>query len=66
MELEELKAYNKLVIDSAKEVAQPWKWATITLAVLLGLMVALYFLCPANVDVEQNNLNSKETINYKG
>lgn len=66
MELEELKAYNKLVIDSAKEVAQPWKWATITLAILLSLMVALYFLCPANVDVEQNNLNSKETINYKG
>lgn len=69
MELEELRKYNQLVIDSAKEVAKPWKWATSILAILLGLMVALYFLYPASVDVDQIFNGQKSigtTNNQKG
>lgn len=66
MEIEELKEYNRLVIDAAKEVSKPWKWTTIILALLLGSLVAFYFLCPANIDVEQNNSNSTDSVNYKG
>lgn len=54
MNIEELKEYNRLVIDASKEVAKPWKWTTLILAFLLAGMVALYFLCPAEVSVEQN------------
>lgn len=67
MTFEELKEYNKLVIDTAETVAKPWKWATFILAGLLAGMVALYFFCPAEVEVKQdfNGTNSIGTTNYQ-
>lgn len=67
MTFEELKQYNALVITTAKEVARPWKWATLILAGLLAGMIILYFTCPAEVEVKQdfNGTNSIGTTNYQ-
>lgn len=67
MTFEELKQYNALVITTAQEVARPWKWATFILAGLLAGMVALYFLCPAEVEVNANkNTMTESIISQKG
>lgn len=66
MTFEELKQYNALVISTAKEVAKPWKWATFILTGLLAGMIILYFTCPAEVEVDQTNNNSNQSLNYKG
>lgn len=66
MNIEELKEYNKIVIESAKECAGPWKWTTFILAGLLAGMIVLYFLCPSEYIVEQDNTNAVESMNYKG
>lgn len=65
MNIEELREYNKLVIDASKEVCRPWKWTTAIISFLLIAMVALYFFCPANVLIEQdfNGENSVGTTN---
>ena len=60
MDIQDIKEYNKIVIDVAKEVSKPWEWSTFILASLLGAMVALYFLNPVNLDVDQLN---NDTIN---
>lgn len=67
MNIEELKQYNNLVIESAKEVSKPWKFSTFILAILLILMVSLYFLCPAEYIVDQNfsGESSFGTVNYQ-
>ena len=66
MNIEELKEYNKIVIESAKECAKPWKLTTFILAGLLAGMIVLYFLCPENVSVDQDNLHSVDSINING
>lgn len=67
MTFEEIKQYNAIVIETAREIAKPWKWTTFILAGLLGGMVALYFLCPANVTVSADKNDMKESvINQKG
>ena len=53
MTIDELKEYNKLVIDASKEVSKPWKWSTFILTFLLTGMIAFYFLFPAEVSVQQ-------------
>lgn len=63
MTFEELKQYNALVITTAKEVARPWKWATLILAGLLAGMITLYFTCPMQVEFEQENNNSTHSVN---
>ena len=52
MTVDEIQKYNKIVVDTAKEIAQgyekalkAWKWATFILAFLLGGMIVFYFLC---------------------
>lgn len=61
MKVDEIQKYNKIVVDTAKEIAQgyekalkAWKCATFLLMFLLAGMVALYFLCPAEITVEQS------------
>lgn len=66
MNIEELKEYNRLVIDASKEVAKPWKWTTFILAFLLAGMVVLYFLCPAEVDLTANNNQGSLIEQHKG
>lgn len=67
MTFDEIKQYNTLVISTAKEVARPWKWATLILTGLLAGMVALYFLCPAEVEVNANkNTMTESVISQKG
>lgn len=67
MTFEEIKQYNSIVIETAREIAKPWKWATLILAGLLAGMIILYFTCPAEVDINANNNDMKESvINQKG
>lgn len=61
VDIQDIKEYNKIVIDVAKEVSKPWKWSTFVLSLLLAGMLALYFLNPSVVDVEQNLNNSRST-----
>lgn len=69
MNIEELKEYNRLVIEASKEVSKPWKWTTIILSILLGGMISLYFLCPSEIVVDQTFDGSNSimtTNNQKG
>lgn len=67
MTFEEIKQYNKLVIDTANDIAKGWKWATLILAGLLAGMIILYFTCPTNVTVTADKNDMKESvINQKG
>ena len=67
MTFEEIKQYNKLVIDTANDIAKGWKWATFILGGLLLAMIVLYFTCPANVTVSADTNDMKESvINQKG
>ena len=67
MTFEEIKQYNKLVIDTANDIAKGWKWATFILGGLLLAMIVLYFTCPANVTVSADKNDMKESvINQKG
>ena len=61
MNIEELREYNKLVIEASKEVAKPYKITTFILAGLLAGMMALYFLCPSELYFEANE-NTKSLI----
>ena len=72
MTVDEIQKYNKIVADTAKEIAQgyekalkAWKWATFIMAFLLGGMITLYFICPSEVSVEQifDGKNSIGTTN---
>lgn len=67
MTFEEIKQYNKLVIDTANDIAKGWKWATFILGGLLLAMIILYFTCPAEVEVKQkfDGSNSIGTTNYQ-
>lgn len=53
MDIQDIKEYNKIVIDVAKEVSKPWKWSTFILSLLLAGMLALYFFAPTTVDFAQ-------------
>lgn len=67
MTFEEIKQYNKLVIDTANDIAKGWKWATFILGGLLLAMIILYFTCPTNVTVSADKNDMKESvINQKG
>lgn len=66
MEIQDIKEYNKIVIEVASEVSKPWKWATFILAVLLAGFVSFHFLCPAEVEIGQENKLSPNAVNYKG
>ena len=63
---QEIREYNKIVIEVAENISKPWKWATFILAGLLAGFVAFHFLCPAEVEVEQENKLSPNALNYKG
>ena len=65
MDIQDIKEYNKIVIEVAKEVSKPWKWSTFVLSLLLAGMVALYFFNPTVVDVDQkfDENNSTNIIN---
>lgn len=65
MNIEELREYNKLVIEASKEVAKPYKITTFILASLLAGMIALYFLCPSEIVLDQtfDGSNSFMTTN---
>lgn len=65
MDIQDIKEYNKIVIEVAKEVSKPWKWSTFVLSLLLAGMVALYFFNPTVVDVDQkfDANNSTNIIN---
>lgn len=54
MDIQDIKEYNKIVIEVAREVSRPWKWATFILAGLLAGMIILYFVCPAEVELQAN------------
>ena len=59
MEIQDIKEYNKIVIEVAREVSLPWKWATFILSFLLAGMIILYFVCPAEVQLQANkNMDS--------
>lgn len=62
---EEIREYNKIVIDVSEKMVKPWKWSTIILSVLLAGMVCLYFFKLTVVEVEQNfdGSNSIGTVN---
>ena len=63
---EEIKEYNKIVIEVAEKISKPWKWTTFILAVLLAGFVAFHFLCPVEIDLDQYNNESPNALNYKG
>lgn len=65
MEIQDIKEYNKIVIEVAREVSLPWKWATFILAFLLSGMIVLYFLNPVEVDLDANG-NNYSLIEQKG
>lgn len=54
METQDIKEYNKIVIEVAREMSAPWKWATFILAGLLSGMIILYFVCPAEIELQAN------------
>ena len=69
MNIEELREYNRLVVEASKEVSKPWKWTTIILSLLLGGVISLYFLCPSEffLDKTFDGTNSiMATNNQKG
>lgn len=66
MTIDELKEYNKLVIDASKEVSKPWKWSTFILTFLLAGMIAFYFLCPSTINLKQDNNFSDKNIVRNG
>lgn len=73
MTVDEIQKYNKIVVDTAKEIAQgyekalkAWKWATFILAFLLGGMIVFYFLCPSNINLNQDNNFSDKNIVRNG
>lgn len=62
MTVDEIQKYNKIVVDTAREIAQgyekalkAWKWATFILAGLLFGMIVLYFLCPSEISFDATN-----------
>ena len=62
---EEIREYNKIVIDVAEKMIKPWKWATLLLSLLLAGMLCLYFFNPTTVDFDANN-NKDSFIEQKG
>lgn len=62
---EELKEYNKIVIDVSKEMSNPYKITTIILALLLLCMSVLYFVYPSQIELQANK-NEKSHIIQKG
>lgn len=65
MDIQDIKEYNKIVIEVAREVSKPWKWATFILAGLLAGMMALYFFNPVVIDFDAND-NTESVISQKG
>lgn len=63
---DEIREYNKIVIEVSEKMCKPWKWTTFILAGLLAGMITLYFFCPAEVEFEQSNELSTNSVNYKG
>ena len=60
---EEIREYNKIVIDVSEHIATPWKWSTAILALLLAGMLCLYFFNPVSFDVDQTNNNTSNSNN---
>lgn len=58
---EEIREYNKIVIEVSEQMVRPWKCATIILALLLIGMLCLYFFNPINIDVDQTANDSINT-----
>ena len=65
MDIQDIKEYNKIVIDVAKEVSKPWKWSTIILSLLLLGLVLIFFCNPTTLDLDANN-NNNSFIEQKG
>lgn len=65
MDIQDVKEYNKIVIEVSKEVSKPWKWSTFILSLLLVGMLLLYFFNPSVVDLDANN-NNDSNITQKG
>ena len=63
---DEIKEYNKIVIDVSERLVKPWKWTTFILSVLLLGFMAFHFLCQEEVVVLQKNNNSQNSTNYNG
>lgn len=69
MTVDEIQRHNKIVVDTAKELAQgyekalkAWKLATFILAFLLCGMITLYFVCPSIINLNQDNNFSDKNI----
>jgi len=58
---EEIREYNKIVIEVSEKMIRPWKWSTIILSLLLAGMVCLYFFNPVVIDVDQTANDSVNT-----
>lgn len=63
---DEIREYNKIVIEVSEKMIKPWKWMTFILSVLLAGFMAFHFLCPAEVEIGQENNQSQNSVNYKG
>ena len=66
---QEIREYNKIVIEVAEQTTKPWKWTTFILSCLLAGMICLYFFNPSVVEVDQSfdtNNSSNIINNQKG
>ena len=54
---EDIREYNKIVIEVSEKMCKPWKWTTFILAGLLTGMMTLYFLNPVEIDLDANGNN---------
>ena len=61
MNLNELREFNRLVLEASKEVVRPWKWTTFILSLLLFFMISLYFIFPSEISFDAN-LNENSII----
>lgn len=62
---DEIREYNKIVIEVSECMVKPWKWTTFILAILLFGMIALYFFNPTEIDFDANS-NTNSEILQKG
>lgn len=60
---EEIREYNKIVIEVSEKMVKPWKWSTCILFILLVGMLCLYFFNPTTIDIDQTANDSINTYN---
>ena len=60
---DEIREYNKIVIDVSEKMIRPWKLSTFILFFLLVGMLCLYFFNPTTVDIDQTANDSVNTYN---